>query len=203
MPKLWSETIESHRREVRNAIFETAVALVAERGLHAVTMSHIAEQAGIGRATLYKYFPDIEAILMAWHDRQVTDHLEQLEEVRDRAGDAGGRLQAVLERFALTTFERPHGSEVAAFLHRGENLASAEQHLVALITNLLTEAANTGDVRSDVAPEELALYCLNALAAASGLPSKVAVHRLVAVTIAGLRPQSSAAAPSETSHLSN
>ena len=189
VPKLWSETIETHRREVRDAILETAVGLVTEQGLHAVTMSHIAEQTGIGRATLYKYFPDAEAILMAWHDRQVTGHLELLVEVRDRAGDVGERLEAVLEAFALTTFERPHGTEVAAFVHRGEHLAAAERQLIALITNLLTEAANAGDVRDDVVPDELARYCLNALAAASGLPSKAAVRRLVAVTIAGLRPQ--------------
>src|SRR5262245_17513296 len=65
MPKLWSETITLHRREVRDAILDTTVALVAEHGLHAVTMSQIAEATGIGRATLYKYFPGVEAILHA------------------------------------------------------------------------------------------------------------------------------------------
>src|SRR5215212_6500884 len=40
----------------------------------------------------------------------------------------------------------------------------------------------------DVAPDELASYCLHALAAASSLPSKAAVRRLVTVTVAGLRP---------------
>ena len=189
VPKLWSETIETHRREVSDAILETAVALVTEQGLQAVTMSQIAEQAGIGRATLYKYFPGVEAILRAWHERQVMAHLERLVEIRDRTGDADARLEAVLEALALTTFERPHGTEVAAFVHRGEHLAVAERQLIALITNLLAEAANAGAVREDVVPEELARYCLNALAAAGELPSKAAVRRLVAVTIDGLRPR--------------
>ena len=56
MPKLWDETIDAHRREVRHAILHATGALVAEHGLLSVTMSQIAEQAGIGRATLYKYF---------------------------------------------------------------------------------------------------------------------------------------------------
>jgi AcrR family transcriptional regulator len=129
MPKLWNETIQAHRREVRDAILHTAAALVAERGLHAVTMSQIAEATGIGRATLYKYFPDVEAILVAWHDRQVAGHLEQLAEVRDRAGDAGQRLEAVLEAYALMTYERPHGTELAALVHRGEHVARARQQL--------------------------------------------------------------------------
>ncbi len=71
MPKLWHATIEAHRREVRDAILETTARLVAEHGVRAVTMSQIAEETGIGRATLYKYFPDVDAILVAWHDRQV------------------------------------------------------------------------------------------------------------------------------------
>lgn len=38
-----------------------------------------------------------------------------------------------------------------------------------------------------MSPDELASYCLHALAAASSLPSKTSVRRLVAVTPAGLR----------------
>ena len=57
-----------------------------------------------------------------------------------------------------------------------------------MIRCLLTEAAETGDVRDDVAPEEFASYCLHALAAAGSLPSEAAVRRLVAVTLGGLRP---------------
>jgi hypothetical protein len=54
--------------------------------------------------------------------------------------------------------------------------------------DLLAEAAGPGEVRDDVAPDELASYCLHALTAARGLRSKAAVRRLVAVTSAGLRP---------------
>src|SRR3970040_198440 len=94
MPKPWNETIEAHRREVRDAILDATAALVASHGLLSVTMSQIAERTGIGRATLYKYFSDVEAILLAWHDRQITRHLKLLAEVRDQPGDAGGRLGA-------------------------------------------------------------------------------------------------------------
>ena len=123
VPRLWNDTIQAHRAAVRDAILDTAAALVAEHGVFSVTMSQIAEATGIGRATLYKYFPDVEAILVAWHERQITTHLAQLEELRD-----------------------------------------------------------------DVAPEELASYCLHALAAARRLPSKAAVRRLVTVILPGLQP---------------
>src|SRR3990172_12780555 len=94
VPKLWNDTIETHRRAVREATLDAAAALVAERGLASVTMSEIAEKTGIGRATLYKYFPDVEAILVAWHERQISGHLEYLAEIRDQTGTASERLPA-------------------------------------------------------------------------------------------------------------
>ena len=190
VPNLWNETIEAHRAAVREAILDTAMVLVSEHGLRSVTMSRIAEKTGIGRATLYKYFPDVEAILLAWHERQITGHLEYLAEVRDRTGDAGEQLETVLEAYALIRHESHghHDTELAAFLHRDEQVARARQQLRDMIQDLLIEAAETGDVRDDVAPDELASYCLHALAAANSLPTKAAVGRLVAVTLAGLRP---------------
>src|SRR6266545_2650740 len=183
VPRLWNETIEAHRRAVREATLDTTAALVAEHGLRSVTMSQIAEETGIGRATLYKYFPDVEAILVAWHKRHIAGHLEYLAEVRER-------LEAVLEAYALIQHKRHHhGTELAALLHRGEHVARAQQQLRTFIRDLLTEGAQTGDVRDDVAPDELASYCLHALAAASSLPSKAAVARLITVTLAGLRPR--------------
>jgi AcrR family transcriptional regulator len=191
VPRLWNETIEAHRRAVRSAILDTTAALVAEHGLTSVTMSQIAEETGIGRATLYKYYPDVEAILLAWHERQITGHLAQLAEVRDQAGDAGERLEAVLEAYALLSHERfshEHpGPELAALLHRGVHVTEAQQQVHDMIKDLLIKAAETDDVRNDVAPDELANYCLHALAAASTLRSKAAVRRLVTVTLAGLR----------------
>lgn len=189
VPKLWNDTIEAHRREVREAILDATVALAAEHGLLAVTMSQIAEETGIGRATLYKYFPDVEAILHAWHEQQINAHLGHLAEVRDQSGDAGERLEAVLEAYALVAHESQghRDTELAAFLHRDEQVPRAERKLRQMIRELLTEAAAAGALRDDVAPDELASYCLHALAAARNMQSKAAVRRLVAVTLAGLR----------------
>jgi AcrR family transcriptional regulator len=186
MPKLWNDTIDAHRRDVQEAILEATAALVSAKGLQAVTMSQIAEEAGIGRATLYKYYSDVESILVAWHKRHISAHLEHLAQVRDQAGDADERLASVLEAFALISFER-RDTNLAAVLHRGEHVAHAERHLSEMIRELLDEAAKAGAIRRDVAAGELAAYCLHALAAASSLSSKAAVRRLVGVTLAGLK----------------
>lgn len=190
MPKLWSATIHEHRRTVRDAILDTTWALAAEHGPLAVTMSQIAERAGIGRATLYKYFPDVETILVAGHARHVAAHLEQLRALRDPAADVMQQLEAVLTAYALICFRRSrHGTaELSALVHRTEHVERADAQLVELFAELLTSAAAAGQVRGDVPAAELAVYCLHALGAAGALTSETAVRRLFTLTVDGLRP---------------
>src|SRR5262245_7456970 len=107
---------------------DTTAALVAEHGLTGVTMAQIAQATGIGGATLYKYCPDVEALMLAWHERQVTGHLHELAAVRDRAGDTGQALRAVLLTYALIQHEH-HGHDLAALLHRGAHMVHAREHL--------------------------------------------------------------------------
>jgi hypothetical protein len=57
-----------------------------------------------------------------------------------------------------------------------------------MMRDLLAEGAAAGDFGMTSAPDELAGYCLHALAAASTLPSRAAVRRLVTVTLSGLTP---------------
>lgn len=188
VPKLWTDTVEKHRRAVRDAALDAAAKLVAAHGLASATMSKIAAETGIGRATLYKYFPDVESVLIAWHERQVGAYLEELARVRDQAGGPGQRLEAVLQAYALMIRDRPHGTDLPALLHGGGHIGRAHQHLTRLLEDLLGQAARGGDVRDDIPPAELAAYCLHALAAAGTLRTAAAVRRLVTVTLAGLRP---------------
>ena len=187
VPRLWTDTIEQHRRAVRDATIDATAALVAEHGLNAVTMSGIAEKTGIGRATLYKYFPDVEAILLAWHERQITAHLAHLVEARDHARTPGERLPAVLRAYAVLAHQR-HDPDLTALLHRDEHASRARRHLHGLLGDLLTDGVRAGCIRSDVPVEELAGYCVHALAAAGELRSAAAVRRLVNLTLAGLQP---------------
>jgi AcrR family transcriptional regulator len=189
IPNLWHDTVQTHRREVRDAILETTAALVGQHGLRSVTMSQIAEVTGIGRATLYKYFSGVEPILIAWHERHVSQHLEHLTQLRNQPGEPGGRLEAVLQGYASIAFERhQHGAQLGALVHQGERTAAPEQQLRDIIRELLADGLAVGIVRDDVPLDELAAYCLHALGAAGDLPSESAVRRLALVVLAGLEP---------------
>jgi AcrR family transcriptional regulator len=186
VPRLWSETIEDHRHAVREATLDAAAALVAEVGVTGVTMSKLAVRTGIGRATLYKYFPDIESVLTAWHERHIAEHLQMLIHTRDGAA-AGRRLPAVLQAYADLSQARP-GGELTVLLHNGPHVAGADRQVHRLVAELIAQGAAAGDLRQDVPAAELATFCLHALTAAGGYSSKAAVHRLVNLTLTGLRP---------------
>ena len=186
MPKLWNETIESHRHAVHQAILEGAAALVRAHGLAAVTMSQIAKDAGIGRATLYKYFPDVESIMTAWHERQITAHLDHLIRAGEAEPEPGRRLAAVLD--AYTRLVHGHrADDLSVLLHRGEHVGRAQARLRDYIAGLITQAAAAGEVRTDAEPELLADYCLHALAACGAMPGEAARTKLLGITLGALR----------------
>ncbi|WP_109509779.1 TetR/AcrR family transcriptional regulator [Nocardioides speluncae] len=194
MPKLWDESIDGHRRAVRQAITEAAWQLAEERGPLALTMSHVANAAGIGRATLYKYFTDVESILLAHHAQHVEGHLQTIEGLRTGPGAVGTRLVAVIRAYATICFHRKRHSstDVSALVHRGSEVADAERRLRSEFAAVIEEAAADGLVRTDVSPEELAAYCLHALSAAGQAADLDHVGRLVHVVLDGLGLSSTA-----------
>jgi AcrR family transcriptional regulator len=187
MPKLWTDTIEAHKQSVHDAVLDAAAALLAEAGLGAVSMSAIAARSGIGRATLYKYFPDVEVILGAWHQRQVARHLAELHAVAARTGDPAERLRHVLEAYLRNAFgSRGH---LAALPHVGAHVEHAQAHLREFLSGLIAKAAVSGAVRSDIAADELAAFCLAALGSAEVLTAKAARGRLLALTLEAIAPR--------------
>lgn len=179
--------MHGHRQGMRENILSVAAAMVAEQGLLGVSMSQIAERAGIGRATLYRYFPDAEAVLHAWHEQHVSAHLRELTSIRNTT-PSSRRLHAVLETYALHTYRAAahQAPELVAQLHSGQHVRDAHGQLHRLLTDVLAEDAAAGRVRTDTKPSELATYCLHALSAAARMGSAAAVRRLVTVTQAGL-----------------
>jgi AcrR family transcriptional regulator len=185
VPKLWRETIDEHRELVRDAILDATEQLVRTHGPLSLSMSQVAETTGIGRATLYKYFPDIETIVRAWHERHVRSHLERMSRIAEAPADPYVVLRTVLEDYA-NGMSRSHLGDVGAVLHRDAGIADAQRQLTDLLERLIAHAMRDGPVRGDVPPRDLATYCVHALAASRHLRTPRAVRRLVDVTLDGL-----------------
>lgn len=180
-----SNHVDRQREAVRRAILEAVAQQAAERGVGALTMSGIADHAGIGRATLYRYFPDLDSVLVAWHEDHIRRHLAELTRGAARSGTAAQRIESALDAYALMSLGQD-ASDVAAALHRGHHAVAVQQQLIAFLTDLITDGVAEGAVRDDIPPPELALYCLGALGAVPATRSRAAARRLVTVTLSGL-----------------
>ena len=192
MPELWVETIAAHRAEVREAILDAAGDLLRRHGLLGLSMSELAAAANIGRATLYKHFPDIAHVVTAWHERQVTAHLTELAALAEQPADSAERLRAVCLAYArICQQRRQHGdAELRAVVHHSRPDRELPSQLVAIFTGLITQAAAAGSVRRDVPQAELAAYCISALDAARDAATPTTLSRLVDIVWAGLTPPS-------------
>lgn len=188
MPQLWEKTIDAHRGAVREAVLHAAAGLVAEGGPTAVTMASLARRAGVGRATLYKYFPDTGAVLLAWHEAVVAEHLAAVRAAGAEDGSARERLDAALAAYMRAMSHRAqhhgHGEE----LHRAQHVSVAGAALVDLLSDLVTAAMAEGSVRADVPARELAEFCVASLAAAPPRGTRAAASRLLTVVGSALDP---------------
>lgn len=88
----------ARRGEKENAIYEAVLRLMA-RGeqLHAVTVQQIAQEAGIGKGTVYEYFASREEILAKTMLRRMKQELEALAARVDRARSFDEKLESLLD----------------------------------------------------------------------------------------------------------
>lgn len=185
MPKLWHDTIEAHRSAVADAIMDHTAAIAAAHGLHGLTMAGIAQQTGIGRATLYKYFRDVPEILAAWHQRQIKVHLDELEAIRDQHESPLAALEAVLIAYGLNSAHGHHGS-LSQVLHALPHVQEAHRRLHGFVADLIGKARKAGQLDTAVGVEECTRYALAAMQAGTAASGRPAVARLVSMVLRGI-----------------
>ena len=77
MPKIIGESLASHRELTRARLFEALGSLMGEQSFESITMSQIAERAGVGRTAVYNHFADKEVLLLAYM-REVTSEFARV-----------------------------------------------------------------------------------------------------------------------------
>ncbi|MFT3865076.1 MAG: TetR/AcrR family transcriptional regulator [Solirubrobacterales bacterium] len=168
----------------RDRLLAAAAAVFAENGLEA-GVDDVAREAGVGTGTLYRHFPNKEALI----DELVRDLLTDLLEVATeslREPDGAG-LEAFL--YAVGTQQ----SERLGCLPR---LWSTPRHRDLMIpireaaTELLREAQRAGRVREDLAPPDLfaLLWSLRGVIQTSHAVDADAWRRHLEILLIGIAP---------------
>jgi AcrR family transcriptional regulator len=145
----------------RERILEAARDLIARKGVREITLEEVAKAAGVGRATLFRRFPDRAALLLALldeHERELQDAILEGDPPLGPGAAAGKRLISFAEALFDLTLEHLElllGSETTAPLARMRTGAYAvwHLHLAGLLRALRPDA--DADVLADLI---LALY---------------------------------------------
>lgn len=149
MPKISAPSLEEHRAETTDRLLDAWGELVIERGYAGVSLADVAARARLARTAIYTYFPDREALLFAWTDREVGRALEMLEGQLSKIPSYTEKLRQFvrLQLEEFTTRHLPPGQEVIQFL-RPETYERFMQHiepLEAMLRGILAGGANAGE----------------------------------------------------------
>jgi TetR/AcrR family transcriptional regulator, mexCD-oprJ operon repressor len=152
---------------VAGAILDAAADLLA-RGGEPPSMGEVAAAAGVGRATLYRYFPTRERLLQ---DLITT----ATGEAADRLAEAGLDAVPVTEGIArVARVVAAGGSKYAALIGQfGPANADREQEqITTMIDGLLRRGVDDGTLRSDISVDELRFLLGSLLQAAARMAAE-------------------------------
>jgi TetR/AcrR family transcriptional regulator, mexCD-oprJ operon repressor len=133
------------RERVATAIVEAAAGVLADRGDQA-SMSDVAAAAGVARATVYRYFPNRDALLEALGRLVLEDIGDRLEAARldeVAVGDA-------LERAVRAVVTMGDGFVVVARDRARPANAAFDDRIAAPVRDLLGRGQREGTLRDDV-----------------------------------------------------
>ena len=158
MTTLWSESVADHKRRIENHIIETALELISEKGMSGVSMSLLAERAGVSRKTLYNYFPDLEHVILAWMQAEVEREYEQVKQGLAGLEDPTEKLSFYVTSSLQACADRQHHAGVeaamsseAALSHEGWDHISAQfSKTETLLREILQEGVEKGTFRQGI-----------------------------------------------------
>ena len=148
------QTIEPSS-STEDRIIHASFALISEHGLGSVTMSQIADAAGVARQTLYNHYQDIDSIVAATIKRHNSESIDLLNASLTIAESPQDRLEQMVRHFASIGAHAHQSIDLrdalAAELRPGlgEYQSAVEEHIAAIIS----QGQQIGDFRSDLSPD--------------------------------------------------
>lgn len=159
MPKIRATTIEKHKEQTRLDILSWAEKLFVSHGYNATSLTEIADAVGIGRTTLYEYFPNKDHLVVGLVEAVVGPRLVPV--LADLPTSNRDRISTLLERVLVGVGSEP---ELTQLVFRvGRNLPTDLQtrmwESLDPITNEIGACCARGIASGEFAAAEPALLC--------------------------------------------
>jgi AcrR family transcriptional regulator len=180
----------------RRRILDAARDVFADRGF-AATLDDVAAAAGLGVGTVYRRFPDKDALVEALFEERITGLVELAEEAaltEDAWAGLAGFLEAASRLMATDRGLRqavmsPHHGRAGVALARSSPSTRGASQLAPRVDGLLRRAHESGQLRPDVAASDVVttLEAVQVAAEIGGTAHPEHWRRLFAVLLDGLR----------------
>jgi AcrR family transcriptional regulator len=143
----------------RELILQTARRLFAERGL-GVTLNDIAHEAGVGVGTVYRRFPDKDAIIEALHEAKFASLVELAEHAAGMESARDGLRAYIMGTLELRASDRALAQVIVHAVPASDSVRRSRVLLDALVTAIVERARVDGVVREGFEPRDVPILVL-------------------------------------------
>ncbi len=180
--------LRADARRNRPKVIDAAQAVFSERGPEA-RMEEVAEKAGVAVGTLYRHFPNKEALLEALIAQRLGQVIEVARDVLQRDVEPWEAFSSVMKRLTGMAYEDRAFAHVVPLLGDEGEVGEAKRRVGTLLEELVHKAQEAGKMRQDVGAEDLPpLFMGMVLATPHGF-SPARQERYVQIILDGLRHQ--------------
>lgn len=174
MPKILGGSLDEHRRQTRERLFQALQELMGERGFDAITLADITARAGIGRTAIYNHFADKEALLIEYVWAQTEEFIATLERALAGVEDPVERLRVYIRQDARLSRDHhvPPASDLRTVL-APETLGRMREHAV-LAERVMRAILEDGVASGQFAPQAVGvtIRLINACLASRAVPTQ-------------------------------
>jgi TetR/AcrR family transcriptional regulator of autoinduction and epiphytic fitness len=146
-------TNKTQQDKTRRACLRAAVDLMTQHGFESTTMKQIARAAEVGDATIYKYFPTKEKLVLGYFEQAIADALVQMEKTKGQtAFGLQERMQLLIDSvLELLLADREFVAVTAKLVERTPMLLLSDELpgkrlLKQIFEDLLTQAESSGEI---------------------------------------------------------
>ncbi|WP_433758595.1 TetR/AcrR family transcriptional regulator [Nocardia sp. CA-135398] len=176
-------------RNNRDQIIAATLVTFREQGVD-VPMKEIADRAGVGVGTLYRHFPDRDALIA----ETAQSYLAELAQLAATALAEEGAAWPALSRFLHECAQRRVGALASAIepnlhaeIQADPRLHEVRGRIVESVSRMTMQAQEAGVMRADIEPGEVAALMTLQIYARTGESYADAVRRVVDLVLDGLR----------------
>ncbi|QQM67562.1 TetR/AcrR family transcriptional regulator [Actinomyces weissii] len=148
MPKIMGNNLAEHRERTRAALFDAMSELLTQRTFDKITLSDVANRAGVGRTAVYNHFTDKEDLLLAFMDYETQQHAQELARALAQTPDPIDRLRLYVRQQALVkrSYHFPANGPLASSVSRptASRLRAHAGMMLQMLAQILTDAMDQG-----------------------------------------------------------